>query len=184
MTFSTGSSALRIGAVAVSLLTTLAAACTQSAPEVAAPPVAAEPAPPAAPQAVDGWIEYPATDAIARVQAARWRSDTINIPLAAGTELEYKLNVKKGDALAYAISYGSLQDPSAVVSEFHGHTEQRADGVGDLMYYSKTSGVAQSGQLVAPWDGVHGWYLKNTSMKNITVKLQLAGFYELIPDQL
>ena len=176
MTFSAGSSVLRIVATAVPLLVLLTAACTQSAPEVAAPP--------AAPQAVDGWIEYPATDAIARVQAAHWRSDTINIPLAAGTELEYKLNVKKGDALAYAISYGALQDPSAVVSEFHGHTEQRADGVGDLMYYSKTNGTAQSGQLVAPWDGVHGWYLKNGSMKDITVKLQLAGFYALIPDQL
>lgn len=136
------------------------------------------------PGPVNGWVEYPSTDAIARVHAARWRSDTISIPLPAGRELEYKIDVKKGSALTYAISYGALREPAKVVSEFHGHTAKRADGVGDLMFYSKTDGTAQHGQLVAPWDGIHGWYLKNSSDQDIAVRLELAGFYEVIPDQI
>jgi len=164
-----------------SLVTLTMAACNQPAPPTAAP--APAPAAPPAPQPVDGWIEYPSTDAIARTQPARWRSDTVNIPLPPGRELEYKIDMKKGDVVAYAISYGKLKDPASVVSEFHGHTEKRADGVGDLMYYAKTNGTAQQGQLVAPWDGIHGWYLKNSSEQVITVKLELAGFYDVIPDQ-
>jgi hypothetical protein len=159
----------------------LLSACGQQAavePAVQTPPAAATPEP------VDGWIEYPSSDAIARVQATRWRTDTINIPVDGnGGELEYKVNMKKGDVVAYAISYGDLKDPAAMVSEFHGHTAQRADGVGDLMYYSKTDGTAQNGQLTAPWEGVHGWYLKNSSERAVVVKLELAGFYEIVPDQ-
>jgi hypothetical protein len=157
-------------------------ACSQ---QVAVEPVVQTPPAAATPEPVNGWIEYPSSEAIARVQATRWRTDTVNIPVDGnGGELEYKLNMKKGDVVAYAISYGDLKDPAAMVSEFHGHTPQRADGVGDLMFYAKTDGTAQNGQLTAPWDGVHGWYLKNSSDRNVVVKLELAGFYEIVPDQL
>lgn len=175
-------SSFRFATAATSIVMALAlSACGQQAtvePAVETPPAAATPEP------VDGWIEYPSSDAVARVQAARWRTDTINIPVSAnGGQLEYKLSMKKGDVVAYAISYGDLKDPAAMVSELHGHTPQRADGIGDLMYYSKTDGTAQNGQLTAPWDGVHGWYLKNTSDRDVVVKLELAGFYEIAPDQ-
>ena len=63
-----------------------------------------------------------------------------------------------------------------MLTEFHGHTKQ-VDGVGDLMFYSKTGGSPQSGVFTAPWDGIHGWYLKNDSPKDVVVKL--AGFYVL-----
>jgi len=36
-----------------------------------------------------------------------------------------------------------------------------------------------SGVFTAPWDGIHGWYLKNDSPKDVVVKLELAGFYGL-----
>ena len=51
-----------------------------------------------------------------------------------------------------------------MVVEFHGHTPQ-VNGVGDLMFYSKTGGTPESGVFTAPWDGIHGWYLKNDSRK-------------------
>ena len=65
-----------------------------------------------------------------------------------------------------------------MVVEFHGHTKQ-VDGVGDLMFYSKTGGSPQSGVFTAPWDGIHGWYLKNDSPKDVVVILELAGFYAI-----
>ena len=65
-----------------------------------------------------------------------------------------------------------------MVTEFHGHTPQ-VDGVGDLMFYSKTGGSPQSGVLTAPWHGIHGWYLKNEGAKDVVVTPELAGFYAL-----
>jgi hypothetical protein len=158
-------------------------ACKQSAPEKAEAAAAAatsEPAVPALPPPVNGWIEHPLPQGVVKVQPAQWRSDTIHIPVKPSGELEYKLSVQQGDSFVYTIDYGKLDHAGVVVSEFHGHTPKRADGVGDLMFYSKTGGALQHGQFTAPWDGIHGWYLKNDSTKDVTVTLKLAGFYELV----
>lgn len=135
-------------------------------------------APQAVPQAVNGWREYPLRDGVVSIQPAKWRTDKVSVPVPVGKGLEYKLTMKKGEGLVYNISYGTLEDPGKMVVEFHGHTPQ-AKGVGDLMFYSKTGGSPQSGVFTAPWDGIHGWYLKNDSAKDVVVTLELAGFYAL-----
>jgi hypothetical protein len=134
---------------------------------------------PAKPQAVRGWREYPLKEGVIKIQPAKWTSETIDI-LAPGNggELEYKLGMKKGDGIVYSISYGSLEHPGMMVTEFHGHTEKDTSGVGDLMFYSKAGGSTENGSFQAPWDGIHGWYLKNDSTKDVVVKLEVAGFYE------
>lgn len=156
------------------------AAC---APEAAKPEeTAAIPATPAAapdkPEPVNGWREYPLRDGVIKIQPAKWKSETIDIPVPANGELEYKLAMKQGDGIVYSISYAGLEHPGMLVVEFHGHTEKDATGVGDLMFYSKTGGTPETGSFVAPWDGIHGWYLKNDSAKDIVAKLEVAGFYE------
>ena len=172
------SSALKAAALACAAFGVLPA-CSQEAAETASKeaPTAA-PSVPAIPDAVNGWREYPLRDGVISIQPARWRTDTIDIPVPAKDELEYKLAMKKGQGIVYAISYSDLAHPGLVVSEFHGHTEKGADGNGDLMFYSKTGGTAENGVFQAPWDGIHGWYLKNDSDKDIVVKLEVAGFYE------
>jgi hypothetical protein len=37
--------------------------------------------------------------------------------------------------------------------------------------------------LIAPWQGIHGWYWQNKSGAPVTVRLRMSGFYELIPGQ-
>ena len=133
---------------------------------------------PAVPAVVDGWREYPLRDGVIAIRPTKWRTDMVDVPVPAGKGLEYKLTMKKGETLVYNISFGTLADPSRMVSEFHGHTPQ-VNGAGDLMFYSKADGSPQSGSLTAPWDGIHGWYLKNDSARDVVVKLELAGFYEL-----
>ena len=130
------------------------------------------------PQAVNGWREYPLRDGVISIQPAKWRTDTVDVHVPAGKGLEYKLTMKMGEGLVYNVRYGALADPSLMLTEFHGHTPQ-VNGVGDLMFYSKTGGTPQSGVFTAPWDGIHGWYLKNDSAKDVVVTLQLAGFYAL-----
>jgi hypothetical protein len=148
--------------------------------EAAATPTetASASAEPAVPEAVNGWREYPLRDGVIQIQSARWKTETITIPIAANGELEYKLAMKKDEAIVYSISYGDLEHPGLMVSEFHGHTPKGSDGNGDLMFYSKTGGATQHGSFAAPWDGIHGWYLKNDSGKPVAVKLEVAGFYE------
>lgn len=155
----------------------LLAACS---PEAQPPAAEARPAAEAAlPEPVNGWVEHPLPEGVVKLQPANWRADTIDIPVKAGEGLEYKLTMKKGDAIVYSIAYGDLEHPGLMEVEFHGHTEKNAEGIGDLMFYSKTGGSAQHGQFEAPWEGIHGWYLKNESGKDVTVTLNVAGFYEL-----
>ena len=158
----------------------LLSACGEAAREPAAQSAAAQ-APTAEqaaiPPAVDGWREYPLPEHVISIRPGKWRSDVIDVPVPAGKGLEYKLTMKKGEGLVYTITYGELEHAGLMVVEFHGHTEQ-VDGVGDLMYYSKGGGSEQSGVFTAPWDGIHGWYLKNDGDKDVVVKLELAGFYE------
>lgn len=130
------------------------------------------------PQAVNGWREYPLRDGVVSMQPAKWRTDTIDVPVPAGKGLEFKLTMKKGEGLVYHISYGTLTDPAQMLTEFHGHTPQ-VNGVGDLMFYSRTGGTPESGVFTAPWDGIHGWYLKNDSPADVVVRLELAGFYAI-----
>jgi hypothetical protein len=153
------------------------AACTQSTPATtdSASPAAATPPLPAV---VDGWREYPLREGVITISPAAMRTDTVDVAVPAGKGLEYKLTMKKGETLVYNISYGTLSEPGKMVSEFHGHTPQ-VNGVGDLMFYSKSDGSPQSGSFTAPWDGIHGWYLKNESPSDVVVKLELAGFYTL-----
>ena len=65
-------------------------------------------------------------------------------------------------------------------AEFHGHTPP-VNNVGDLMYYRKATGGTERGTLVAPFTGIHGWYLRNDGEQPIVVRLKVAGFYELLP---
>jgi hypothetical protein len=130
------------------------------------------------PPAVNGWREYPLRDGVITIRPSRWRTDVVDIAVPAGKGLEYKLTMKRGETFVFNISYGSLADPGRMISEFHGHTPQ-VNGVGDLMFYSKTGGQPQSGSFTAPWDGIHGWYLKNDGSSDAVVRLELAGFYEL-----
>jgi hypothetical protein len=154
-------------------------ACGGSAPAPAVQaPVVEAPETAAVPPAVDGWREYPLPEHVVSIRPGKWRTDVIDVPVPAGKGLEYKLTMNKGDGLVYTITYGALEHAGLMVVEFHGHTEQ-VDGVGDLMYYSKGGGAEQSGVFTAPWDGIHGWYLKNDGDKDVVAKLQLAGFYKL-----
>ncbi len=157
----------------------LLSGCGAPAAETTTPAPTAEAAvTPAVPEAVDGWREYPLREGVISIQPGKWRTDVIDISIAPGKGLEYKLTMKKGEGVVYNVSYTNLEHPGMMVVEFHGHTEQ-VDGVGDLMFYSKTGGSPESGVFMAPWDGIHGWYFKNESPAEVTVRLDLAGFYAL-----
>lgn len=124
------------------------------------------------------WNERALADGVFREYAADYRTDVIDIPLAAGEELEYKLGLNEGDSIVYQWDAVDLKDPEVLWAEFHGHTPP-VNNVGDLMFYRKAFGTTERGVLVAPFSGIHGWYLRNDGDKAIVVRLKVAGFYEL-----
>jgi len=125
------------------------------------------------------WNELPLPDGVFREYAADYRTDVIDIPLEPKGELEYKLGLNEGDSIVYQWDAVDLEEPQMLYAEFHGHTEPIRNA-GDLMYYRKASGGTERGTLVAPFTGIHGWYLRNDGEEPIVVRLKVAGFYELL----
>ena len=102
--------------------------------------------------------------------------------LGNGGEVEYMIKMNAGDTLVYSWEVPGVADPQAFLTEFHGHTEP-VGGRGDLMFYEKGPGAKANGSLIAPWQGIHGWYWKNNGDAPVVVRLRMAGFYELVPGQ-
>ena len=125
------------------------------------------------------WNELPLPDGVFREHSADYRTDVIDIPLEPFGELEYKLGLDEGESIVYQWDAVDLKDLESLYAEFHGHTEP-LNGVGDLMYYRKATGGTERGALMAPFSGIHGWYLRNDGDQPIVVRLKVAGFYELL----
>lgn len=90
-----------------------------------------------------------------------------------GWRLEYIVDMKAGDAMLY-----SLVATAPVISEFHGEINANKA----VMFYREDAATtAAHGQLIAPADGGHGWYIANTTDKPVTVTLRLSGRYEKTP---
>ena len=124
-------------------------------------------------------IDIPLTDNVFFEETAEFRSDVIDIPLFGLKDLEYKLNMKKGNAISYSWEAVGLSDPEKLLFEFHGHTIRETEAPGDLMFYKVGRSASSSGYLVAPWEGIHGWYFSNESDEDVRVILTVSGFYEL-----
>ena len=120
--------------------------------------------------------------AAARSYTAGFRTDSIDIPLPPDGELEYKVMMQPGATLIYSWDVTGFENPEWFYYDFHGETWPRPEGEkAKIAEYAQKTGVKASGSLIAPFQGVHGWYLQNQGGTPIVVHLKLSGFYELIP---
>jgi hypothetical protein len=123
-------------------------------------------------------------EALSRTYPAGFRTDVIDVPIKGNNgQLEYMIRMKAGDTVVYSWEVPGIGDAQSFYTEFHGHTEAAPGQPGDLMFYEKAAGAKANGSLIAPWQGIHGWYWQNKSEAPVMVRLRLAGFYELIPGQ-
>jgi hypothetical protein len=132
-------------------------------------------------------VALPASEganAVARVHDAALRTDTVEIKLApAGdpdqrSDLEWKVRMKEGATLVY--SWTADAPAEEFYSDLHGETPPAPEV--KVATYKKGVGTGFHGSVVAPFDGIHGWYLQNQSEHPVTVHLTLSGFYEMPPD--
>jgi hypothetical protein len=124
---------------------------------------------------------------LAREYQTGFRTDTVDIPLTGflggrfGSELEYKVRMKKGATLIYQWEVTGTGDARDFHYDFHGHTTPEPGGESmTVATYRQGFGLHRQGALTAPFDGIQGWQFSNSGDKPIVVRVKLAGFYELI----
>ncbi len=96
-----------------------------------------------------------------------WR-DEMSFTLAPGQGSEVKLKMKEGEKALYSWSVKG----GVVNFDTHG------DAIGRSISYEKGRGVANAeGELVAAFNGNHGWFWRNRGDADVTVVLQTGGAY-------
>ncbi len=125
------------------------------------------------------WIEVPLGENTYFNGAGEYRHGEYDILVLSNSALEYKLALDAGNVITYTWEVDMAQ-PELLTAEFHGHTEREGDAPGAVMFYKVHNDGRESGALVAPFDGIHGWYLKNDSDDDIVVRLSVSGFYDLV----
>jgi hypothetical protein len=99
--------------------------------------------------------------------SAPWQ-DEVTFTLQPGETNEVKMTMKEGDVAHYMM----VVEGGRVNFDLHGH------GSGQSTTYEKGRGSTGSeGELVAEFDGDHGWFWRNRDKTALTVKLQVRGTY-------
>ena len=134
-------------------------------------------------------VDTPEAQPPLKTYPVAFRSDVFEIPLASDGDsdrrnaLEFKVRMKTGAALVYGWTAQGLSAPDDLLYDFHGHTvsASASDAPVSVSAYAKASAASANGALDAPLDGIHGWYFRNRGGAPVTVRLRLAGYYDLIP---
>lgn len=106
---------------------------------------------------------------------ARTETLTIEIPAEGETEVKTVLQQSKVVMFSWEVDRGT------VYSDFHGHTPEAGPNF-FVRYREHQEGSGDSGSLVAPFEGEHGWYWLNYNAHPVTIELTVTGFYDEIID--
>jgi hypothetical protein len=100
------------------------------------------------------------------------REDVTTLTLGPGGTREIKLVMKKGARVSYSWATNS----GVVNHETHGDTINARPG--DFHSYKKGVGKqSDEGEIVAVFDGLHGWFWRNRGSRAVTVTLRTKGDY-------
>ncbi|OGT70544.1 MAG: hypothetical protein A3I78_02745 [Gammaproteobacteria bacterium RIFCSPLOWO2_02_FULL_56_15] len=101
-----------------------------------------------------------------------YRSELIEIHMAADEQLEFKIVMDRDQVILYSweLDRGDLY--------YDMHAEPRDGPPGYWVRYEEGDGKAAAhGSLKAPFSGHHGWYFLNYNEFPVTIRLQLSGNY-------
>ncbi|MEQ1486736.1 hypothetical protein [Methyloglobulus sp.] len=100
--------------------------------------------------------------------------DTVKIVIPPNKGLEYKFAMQKGAELKYSWS----TDGASIYFDFHGEPKGAKNGY--FKSYLDIMGSESKGALIAPFEGIHGWYWENETSQPITIHLSTNGEYEAL----
>ncbi len=105
-------------------------------------------------------------------EAEVWRDET-SFTLAPGESAEWKLVMEEGQTVEYRM----LVEGGRVNFDLHGH------GGGNSVTYKKGRGsTGDEGEIVAAFDGEHGWFWRNRDSSDATITVQVRGEYTEFKD--
>lgn len=125
--------------------------------------------------AANAAVPAPASSTAAAPQpaaASEVRSDVTSVTLEPGQGAEIKATMAEGLRLSYdwsvsggAVNYDTHADAPGI--DYHGYDKGQ-------------NSAREQGQLVAPFDGKHGWFWRNRGDTPVTVTLRTKGAYTAI----
>jgi len=117
----------------------------------------------------------PANTGIYTLQPGTYKVDTEDIGLHPGEGFEIKYHMQKGATMVFAWKAdGPLQ------FEFHGEPDRKPQSnyFESYLLDDKTGKDSFYGSFTAPSTGVHGWYWKNKTKKDVRMHLSVSGFFD------
>ncbi len=103
-----------------------------------------------------------------------YHENEVKIVVPANTGVEYKFKMQQ-----YAnITYEWNSQGEQLFFDFHG--EPNGDTTGYFESYTIATTHEAKGSMTVPFEGVHGWYWKNTGDQDVTVILKTQGNYEVV----
>ena len=89
--------------------------------------------------------------------------------------MEMKYHMEKGAGLIYG-----WKADGKLTFEFHGEPDQKPtkDYYESYELDDKVGRAASYGSFTAPSTGIHGWYFKNNTNKDVQFHLAVAGFFD------
>jgi len=121
--------------------------------------------------------QTPATAAnttAAHTYTAPYRTDEVDLTLVPGQSYEYKVRMKPEGTLLY-----SWKSTQPLEFDFHGESDKDPD---NAVSYKAGNGGELNGSLIAPFQGIHGWYWNNTGKAVADIHVKMSGHYELTVD--
>jgi hypothetical protein len=105
------------------------------------------------------------------------REDETEVVVPAGKGIEFKINMLKYGEMKYE---WSTTEREILYFDFHGEVKQEKPAK-NVYFESYTLANANNmvGTFLAPYEGKHGWFFRNTSGQDVVVKLRLRGQYTL-----
>tara|TARA_R110002072_G_scaffold302957_1_gene490358 strand:+ start:10727 stop:11359 length:633 start_codon:yes stop_codon:yes gene_type:complete len=105
------------------------------------------------------------------------REDETKVIVPAGKGIEFKINMLKYGTMKYEWTTANNE---VLYFDFHGEVKQK-EVVKEVYFESYTISNSNNmvGTFLAPYEGKHGWFFRNTSNEDVTVNLRLKGQYTL-----
>lgn len=102
-------------------------------------------------------------------QATEYKADSRAFSIGAYGTLEFKYQLDRGAAMLY-----EWKATGPVAFDFHTEREGNPDASDT---FEKGEASEKRGAYVAPYAGIHGWYWKNNTDREVTITLTSTGFY-------
>lgn len=96
------------------------------------------------------------------------RKDSMELTLVPNEGKEIKLTLNKGERARY------VWYTDGAAANFDGHSDSIKHNI-DYKSWQKGRSQREEGELVAEFDGKHGWFWRNRTSKPMTITLQVEG---------